>query len=221
MMAKKTEMTLDPEGTERSMHCSVIKRKGTNSYVAIYLRRTSDVDLIFEEVFTAQQAYNHCQNMLERNRGELFYDRYSQSNNLKYLAFQPTAFGAKGYKKRTVRGVYKDGNNTERIYNAGFDYFRESMQEVDFPIILEQLRVFGQENTDVIDAIMMCEVFVRNLELTDGKRAQMAMQPKYKLVPHTVYENGRRVVRTTKIAVDANGKPMELHPGMKPLTSLL
>jgi hypothetical protein len=85
---------------------------------------------------------------------------------------------------------------------------------------LEQLRVFGQENTDVIDAIMMCEVFVRNLELTDGKKAMMAMQQKYRDVPHIEYIDGKRLIRYQKKAVDANGNPMELHPGMKPIGAL-
>jgi len=220
MLAKSSESTIDPEGTDRSMHCTVIRRKGTKSYVAIYLRRTSDVDLIYSEVITGQKAFNNCQNMIERNSASLIHDRYSQDGTLNYLAYQPVAFGAKGFKKGTVRGIYKDTNNSERIYNAGFDYFREDMHNVDFPIILRQLRVFGQENTDVIDAIMMCEVFVKTLEITDGRKAMMAMQQKYRDVPHTIYENGKLLVRYTKQAIDANGNPIELHGGMTPLTNL-
>jgi hypothetical protein len=221
MMAKKAEATIDPEGTERSMHCSVIKRKGTNSYVAIYLRRTSDVDLIYDEMFAAQQAYNNCQNMIERNSAGLIYDRYSRSGNLKYLAYQPEAFGSKGFKKGTVRGVHKDGHNSERIYNAGFDYFRDNMRLVDFPVILEQLRVFGQENTDVIDAIMMCEVFHKYQEISAGERAVRAMKQTYKYQPYITYENGNRVVRHKKVAVNSAGQVIDPHQGMTPIGSLV
>jgi hypothetical protein len=221
MMAKKEESTTNPEGTDRSLHCSVIKRKGTNSYVAIYLRRTSNVDLLFEEMFSGQLAYNHCQNMIERNRGELLYDRYSHSKNLNYLAHQPTAFGAKGFKRGTVRGVHKDGNNAERIYNAGFDYFRDNMRLVDFPIILDQLRVFGQENTDVIDAIMMCEVFIKYQEISAGERAVRAMKQTYKDQPYVTYENGNRVTRYRKVAVNTQGQIIDPHSGMKPIGSIL
>jgi len=220
MLAKSSESTIDPEGTDRSMHCTVIRRRGTRSYAAIYLRRTSDIDLIYSDVIAGQKAFNHCQNMIERNSAQLLYDRYSQNGTLNYLAYQPVAYGSKGYKKGTLRGIYKDANNTERIYNAGFDYFREDMQNVDFPIILSQLRVFGQENTDVIDAIMMCEVFVKTLEITDGKKAMEAMKKKFRDVPHVEYIGLKRLVRYTRQEIDANGNPIESHGGMTPLTNL-
>lgn len=221
MMAKGTEVTNNPDETDRSMHCTVIRRRGSKRYVAIYLKRTSNVDIIFEQLMFAHQAFNGGLNMIERNSAALIYDRYSQANALHLLAPQPAVFGGKGFKRGTVRGIYKDGNNTERIYNAGFDYFREHMENVDFPIILEQLRVFGQENTDVIDAIMMCEVRVRTLELSDGKKAQMAMEQRYREVPVSYWEGGNRKVRYIKQPIDANGNRVDLHEGMKPLTSLL
>lgn len=199
MLSTKDESTLDPDDTDRSMHCTAIKRVSTNSIVAIYLRRSSDIDLIYGEVSDGQKLYNNCQNMIERNSAAVFYDRYKLDNNLNALAYQPTWIGAKGYRKNTTRGVYKDSHNTERIYNAGFDYFREHMQCVDFPIILEQLRVFGTANTDVIDAIFMIEVFHRGLEISDGKRAQMAMKAVYKEVPVVEIIRGRRVIRYKKV----------------------
>lgn len=222
MLMKKDETTMDPEGTERSMHCSAIKCVETNSYVALLLVRSSDEKMLYNETMKGQLLYNGCLNMFERNRGDVLYLEYKNNNMLSMLAYQPQWIGSKGYKKNTVRGVYKDGNNTEKIYNAGFGYFREYMQNVDFPIILEQLRNFGLENTDVIDAIMMCEVLSRGREISDGKRAEFAMKVKYKNMPYTTTDrHGRRVVRYRKVMSGADREQYEaMMGGMKPVGGL-
>tara|TARA_R110001632_G_scaffold115208_1_gene226659 strand:+ start:7486 stop:9453 length:1968 start_codon:yes stop_codon:yes gene_type:complete len=223
-LSTKEESVLDPEDTDRSMHCTMIKRVSTNSYVAMYMRRTSNSDLIYEEVSDGQKLYNHCQNMIERNSAAVFVDRYGLDKNLKALAYQPTWIGAKGYKRGTVRGIFKDSHNTERIYNAGFSYFRENMQNVDFPRVLDQLRVFGTANTDVIDAIFMCEVFHRGMEISDGKRAQMAMEAKYTEVPVVEIIRGQRVVRYKKVMNPAHREAFDSAKGgiggLKPLNGM-
>jgi hypothetical protein len=220
MLMKKDEMTMDPEGTERSMHCSVIKCIETNSYVAILLLRTSDEKLIYEQTMNGQLLYGGCLNMFERNRGDVLYLEYKNAGTLAMLAFQPVWIGAKGYKKNTTRGIYKDGQNTEKIYNAGFSYFREYMQNVDFPIILEQLRSFGLENADVIDAIFMCEVLSRGRAVSDGKRAIAVMKMKPKKVAYTTTDEfGRRVTRYKEVMSEKDREDYEaMMGGMQPIT---
>lgn len=220
MLMKKDEMTMDPEGTERSMHCSAIKCIETNSYVAILLLRTSDEKLIYEQTMNGQLLYGGCLNMFERNRGDVLYLEYKNAGTLAMLAFQPVWIGAKGYKKNTTRGIYKDGQNTEKIYNAGFSYFREYMQNVDFPIILEQLRSFGLENADVIDAIFMCEVLSRGRAVSDGKRAIAVMKMKPKKVAYTTTDEfGRRVTRYKEVMSEKDRKDYEaMMGGMQPIT---
>jgi hypothetical protein len=125
---------------------------------------------------------------------------------LSALAYQPQWIGAKGFKKNTTRGIFKDGHNTEKIYNVGFKYFREHMSDVDFPIILEQLRVFGMENTDVIDAIFMCEVMTEGRIVTDGRRAINAMKAQYNEVPYMEIKDGKRVVVMRKVMTEKSMK---------------
>jgi hypothetical protein len=81
--------------------------------------------------------------------------------------------------------------------------------------------VFGSENTDVIDAIMMCEVFHKYQEISAGERAVRAMKQTYKYQPYITYENGNRVVRHKKVAVNSAGQVIGPHQGMTPLTGLL
>lgn len=220
MLMDKKEMTLDPDATEHSMHCSTVKCVETNSYVAILLLRTSDEKLIYQETMKLQLLYNGCLNMFERNRGDVLYLEYKNAGTLAMLAFQPVWIGSKGYKKNTMRGVYKDGNNTEKIYNAGFSYFRENMQNVDFPIILEQLRSFGLENADVIDAIFMCEVLSRGRAVSDGKRAMAVMKIKPRKVAYTTTDEfGRRVTRYREVMSEKDREDYEaMMGGMQPIT---
>lgn len=195
IMGKKSELKSGQSNEDdRSFHASVIKRVSTNSYVGLYMVRTSDIDRIYEDVTMGQKLFENCQNMIERNSAGNLYDRYRADGNLEGLAFQPVWLGAKGYKKNTVRGIYKDAN-AERLYSTMFDYFREHMDKVDFGVILEQLRNFGLENTDIMDAIVMCEAFHRALTMTDGQRAKavMAAKSRQKMYPVVKYDaNGVR-----------------------------
>lgn len=194
----KEESTMDPNGTERSMNCAVIKCVETDSYVGIYLRRTSDEKLLYREISLAQKAYNDCQNMVERNTADVLYLMYKYDNNLDALAYQPKWIGSKDWKKNKTRGVWKGGGNEDKLYTAMFGYFRNYMHNVDFPVILEQLKVFGIDNTDVIDAMVMCEVLSKGREITDGQRAIAAMQMRYREVPYVAIEHGKRVVKYRK-----------------------
>jgi len=77
------------------------------------------------------------------------------------------------------------------------------MHNIEFEIILEQLRVFGIENCDVIDAIVSCEVYEKGIELTDGQKALKAMKAKYKHIPYIEFgSNGERRVRYRKVLQD-------------------
>lgn len=202
----KEESTMDPNSTQRSMNCAVIKCVETDSYVAIYLRRTSDERLIYKEISLAQRIYNDCKAMLERNAADAFYLMYKYDNtngkydNLDALAFQPRWIGSKGWKPKTIRGVYKAGNE-EKLYTAFFSYCRLNMDKIDFPIILEQLKVFGTENTDVIDAMIMCEVMSKGREISDGQRAINAMKTQYREEPYVDTSTGKRLVKYRKVPI--------------------
>jgi len=196
----KEESTMDPNSTERSMNCAVIKCVDTDRYVGIYLRRTSDEKLLYKEISLAQKLYNNCQAMLERNTADVLYLMYKYDHNLEALSWQPRWIGSKGWKPKTTRGVYKAGNE-EKLYNAFFGYCRIHMDAIDFPIILDQLKVFGIDNTDVIDAMIMCEVISKGREVTDGQRAIDAMNTRYREEPYMVVEGGRRVQKYRKVAI--------------------
>jgi hypothetical protein len=206
----KEEATMDPKSTKRSMNCAVIKCVETDTYVAIYLRRTSDEKLIYREISIAQKLYMDCKNMVERNTMDVLYLGYKYDNNLDALAYQPKWIGSKGWKAKTIRGVYKAGNE-EKILTALFAYFRVYLHNVDFPIVLEQLKVFGIENADIMDAMAMCEVLSKGREVTDGQRALEAMKICYREIPITTTRNGKRHVEYKKVQI--GGETENRSPG--------
>ena len=207
-MMTKEETTMDPHSTDRSMNACVIKRVDTETYVAIYLKRTSDEKVVYKDISSAQKLYNDCKNMIERNRAEMLYVQYKWADNLNALAFQPKWIGSKGWKPKTIRGVFK-ASNEEKILTCMFGYFRTHMDNVGFPIILEQLRVFGLENADLIDAIAMCEVISKGREVSDGAKAKVAMAMKYKMIPFTVVRGGRSVVEYRKVPTAESQKMLQ------------
>jgi len=195
------------------MNCAVIKCVETDTYVAIYLKRTSDEKVIYKEISAGQKLYNDCKNMIERNRSDVLYVQYKWADNLNALAFQPKWIGSKGWKPKTIRGVYK-ASNEEKILTAMFGYFRENISKIEFPIILSQLKGFGLENADVIDAIAMCEVISKGREVSDGARAKTAMQMKYRMVPFTVIRGGRSVVEYRKVLTEDSKQILNGGQGM-------
>jgi len=218
-MNEASSESTDAEEANGSMFCSVIKRRSTNTYVGIYMRRSKHSELVHKEVSELQKLYNDCKNMVERNRGESFMDKYKSINggDWKMLADQPVWIGAKGYKKGSLKGWYK-GQNEDRALDATFDYFRMNMHNIEFDIILEQLRVFGIENCDVIDAIVSCEVYEKGIELTDGQKALKAMKAKYKHIPYIEYgRNGERHVRYRKVLQDGQEAIGAAAAGMTPI----
>lgn len=188
-----------------SMFCSVIKDIDRQKYIGIYMKRSKHIGPIYSDVTGLQEMYNDCKNMIERNRGEVLHTHYRLNNNLEMLAYQPQWIGAKGFKRNTVRGWYKAGND-ERAYEATFDYYRMYMDNVDFPQMLEQLQVFGlpNENCDIIDAVISCEVYHKGLAINDGAMAKMAMEARYEEVPYTTIVNGKRVTRYRKSLVNGD-----------------
>lgn len=204
-MVETANETTEINEANGSMFCSVIKDPDDQEYVGIYLKRAWAIEKIYRDITGLQKLYNEAKNMVERNRAEALHTHYRLDSNLDGLAKQPQWMGKSGYKKSNTRGWWKNGSD-DRPYEATFDYFRNYMDDVWFSEMLEQLQIFGlpKTNCDIVDAVISCEVYHKDLAITDGQRAIMAQQAKYKEVPYTVIENGVRRIKYKKLL--ANGK---------------
>lgn len=189
--------SVEIETANGSMFCAVIKDFDENEYVGVYLKRTQMPASVYMDIKGLQIIFD-CKNMIERNRGDAFYQQYADDNNLEMLAYQPVWVGAKGYKRNTLRGWYKAAN-AAKAYDATFEFFKAHMHKVMFEMILTQLQSFGPDtNCDIIDAIVSCEVYHKGLEKTAGEIAAMMMNEKQVEIPIVYISGGQRKIRYEK-----------------------
>lgn len=217
----KVDVT-SPDDTSLSLFASVIKRVSTDTYVAIYQRRVLQPDIVFSDMFGAQTIYNNAKNMIERNRADLFIDRYKTKEKWEHLADQPTFWGAKAYRRSAKKGWYKGTDNTEIAYATFFEYFRRAMDKVWFEDIIDSLPKFVVENTDILDAIVSCEIYHEQIRRTsEGAKAVLAGEIKYREVPYTTVERGKRVVRYRKVPIFDNEAQREAYERMMGPSNLM
>lgn len=197
---------ISPDDTELSLFGCAIKRVSTETYVAVYQRRILNPDILFQDIFGAQMLYNGAKNMFERNRSDLLIDRYRANGKWDYLADQPTFWTKKAYKAAAKKGWYKGNDNTEIAYGKFFDYLSHHMDKIMFEHeVIDMLPKFILENTDVLDAIVSCELYHEQIRRTSAtSQAALAGRMQYREVPYTTIERGRRVVRYRKVPVFQN-----------------
>jgi hypothetical protein len=187
---------------KRSVHSTIIKRPSTQEYVAYYQRRTNDPVTIYQETMLLQRYYNDCKNMIERNEGKVLMDQYRQFGTWTYIANQPVITGAKSFDKRAAKGFHKDKWNRDTIYNFFFEYLRNHCDKIWFLDIINQLPDFHVSNTDLLDALVACELYDRD----EYKKSDRRVSVKYKEVSYTTTdESGRRVTKWQKIPIFEGG----------------
>jgi hypothetical protein len=153
-----------------------------------------------------QKYYNNCKNMVERNEGRVLMDQYRQFGTWSFLANQPLITGAKSFDRKAAKGFHKDKWNRDTIYNFFFEYLRNHCDKIWFLDIINQLPDFHVSNTDLLDALVSCELFDRD----EYKKSNKKKSVKYKEVSYvTTDERGRRVTKWQKIPIFEVG---EEHP---------
>ena len=187
---------------KRSVHSTIVKRPSTQEYVAYYQRRTNDPITIYQETMMLQRYYNDCKNMIERNEGRVLIDQYRQGGAWAYLASQPIITGAKSFDRKAAKGFHKDRWNRDTIYNFFFEYLRTHSDKIWMLEIINQLPDFHVNNTDLLDALVSCELYDRD----EYKKSNRRVSVKYKEVSYiTTDESGRRVTKWQKIPIFENG----------------
>jgi hypothetical protein len=189
---------------KRSVHSTIVKRPTTQEYVSYYQRRTNDPITIYQETMLMQRYYNDCQNLVERNEGRVLMDQYRAFGTWSYLANQPIIMGSKSFDRKAVKGFHKDRWNRDTIYNFFFEYLRNHCDKIWLLDIINQLPDFHINNTDLLDALVSCELFDRDQIKKSEKRFS---KPKFKEVSYvTTDEKGRRVTKWQKIPIFEGGE---------------
>jgi len=175
-----------------SKQAIVIKDIDLNRYVAFYYERDSDPDLIVDNQIKLQSWYNNAPAMLEVNRGGVVLDKYKQLNRLDLLAKKPVLMGKKFVSNDASYGYYKNDHTSERGNAYLLEYLRKYHDEIWFMEIIEEIKNYLAENTDLVDAIVACEILHRNI-IEKNKKETEKHTPNVRQIPVLKFVNGRYI----------------------------
>jgi hypothetical protein len=146
-----------------------------------------------------QDYFGKCKSMLEINRGGVILDQYKQLNRLDLLAYRPTLLGKSFNSGDRTFGWYKSDATAERANAYLIDYFRKFWDQIYFLEIIEEAKNYLADNTDIVDAIVSCEILHR--QLIERSKRDQGPELVAKKIPIMEMINGKatRVWREVKL----------------------
>ena len=182
-----------------SKQAIVIKDIDTNRYVAYYTERDSDPDQIVNNMILLQEYYNNAIAMIEINRGGVVKQKYKDAGKIHLLAKKPIFLGKGFWKDDDSVGYYKNDVTAERGNTYIIDYLKVYSEDIWFLDMIQELKSYLIENTDIADAMVACEIMHKNIT----KRHEQKQPEKLteKEIPMLEYANGRYVRVWKKVRV--------------------
>jgi len=177
----------------------VIKDIDTNRYVAHYAERDSDPDQIVNNMILMQEYYNNAIAMIEINRGGVVKQKYKEMGKLHLLAKKPIFLGKGFWKDDDSIGYYKNDVTAERGNTYLIDYLRVYTEDIWFLEMVQELKNYLIENTDLADAMVACEIMHKNIVKKFEK--QKPAEVEIKEIPMLEYQNGRYVRVWKKVRI--------------------
>jgi hypothetical protein len=182
-----------------SKQAIVIKDIDTNRYVAYYTERDSDPDQIVNNMILLQEYYNNAIAMIEINRGGVVKQKYKDAGKIHLLAKKPIFLGKGFWKDDDSVGYYKNDVTAERGNTYIIDYLKVYSEDIWFLDMIQELKSYLIENTDIADAMVACEIMHKNIT----KRHEQKQPEKLteKEIPMLEYVNGRYIRVWKKVRV--------------------
>ena len=149
-------------GSHLSEYCIVIKDRTHQTYVAYYAERSLNADAVIDSCILLQDYYFAAKTNLEMNHGGVAREKYKEKNRLNLLAPRATVLGAYSVKKSSY-GWFKDARSTETANELFIKYLYKYTNTIWFRRMITELEVFLSENTDLLDAVLSCEMYDANL----------------------------------------------------------
>ena len=191
---------------EGSDYAIVIKDIDTNTYVAFYRKRSLNSSLIVSDVMTLQDYYNRCKTMIEMNHGGVAENIYKEKGRLELLAKRPDYLGIDFVnKKDDMYGWWKNVHTAARAYDYLFEYLLDNMGKIYFKEVLAEIPDFITFNTDLLDAMVSCELYHKNYLALQLKQ----IKPKYIAPASFRYSRdsqGRTVLIEVKKVINFDGR---------------
>jgi len=177
----------------------VIKDIDTNRYVAHYAERDSDPDQIVHNMILMQEYYNNAVAMIEINRGGVVKQKYKELGKLNLLAKKPIFLGKGFFKDDDSIGYYKNDITAERGNTYLIDYLRVYTEDIWFIDMIQELKNYLIENTDLADAMVACEIMHKNI--VKKFEQHKPQETTVKEIPMLEYHNGRYIRVWKKVRI--------------------
>lgn len=182
-----------------SKQAIVIKDIDTNRYVAHYAERDSDPDSIVNNMILLQEYYNNAVAMIEINRGGVVKQKYKDAGKIHLLAKKPIFLGKGFWKDDDSIGYYKNDVTAERGNSYLLDYVKTYCDDIWFIEMVQELKSYLIENTDLADAMVACEIMHKNMVKKTEKKQPERLETKE--IPMLEFQNGRYVRVWKKVKI--------------------
>lgn len=208
----KQEAHMDDE--DRSQFASVIIRENPENPeapypVAYYMVRTNNSQMIFNEITALQLLYGSCKNLVERTRAEVLLGHYVDSGMAYLLASNPYSVLNHNWRmiripkeKRVIKGWEPGLHNRDTANAELINWLVYGTWYIWDKIFFDQLRVYGMDNTDLIDALKAAVLNWRHdMNILKFKyREKKPLESSY----YVKGPDGRLAIRKVKLYTDAN-----------------
>jgi len=189
----------DSNINDGSENATIIKDRGKETYVAIYKERNHNAEEAINKMLLLQHYYNGAKNFLETNQGKVIYEKYRDMKVFDMLANRVMMLGIRYSDVRMKKGWYKNEKTGARANAFFIDYLRQHTDKIWFIEIIDECKSFLSDNTDIIDAMLGCELYDADLTKIDVKNSA---RPEFREVRQIVRDNtGRTSIEWKKVRV--------------------
>jgi hypothetical protein len=88
-------------------------------------------------------------------------------------------------------GWHKNDHTAERANSYIIDYLRKNWNEIYFQEIIDEAKNYLVDNTDLLDAVISCEIY--NKHITEKSKKDLPEARTVKKIPFVEYRNGKAV----------------------------
>jgi len=194
-------------GTKGSKFVTIVMNPITMQPVALYAERNLNEDIVVHNVVSLLEYYNDAKNMVEANAGHVFFKAMIELHKTKLLARQPkkTGLAIKESAGKPLWGVRitssKEATNISHALLV--KYFLKYTNLIWFADILADVSNYPQENSDYIDALKCCLIYIKELEIRKRIASKNKMQKK-EIVSMYTDHTGRKVYGKIIVEVPTN-----------------
>ncbi len=152
-----------------SDHAVVIKDRNSEIYTAYYAERNLDADEVIGNTILLQELYRSiafptgAMMNPEMNRGEVLQEKYKQYGKLYLLCGRLEHLGIAYESNHAGYGWYNNDKTNARANNLMIEYLKKYGDQVGIMRMIEELRMWPNGNTDLVSAMLSCELLDKNL----------------------------------------------------------